>query len=218
MKQWIYHLFNEARRDTTKIVSMLILTIVTATLAWWGTRTLLIPLTIGGVGVLLAAVHVFHMQRHRIVLIQQRQTAFISFLGILFVFLENRFNVFQAVKESRQYVDHQLVPLLDDLLDQLEVDPSVEPYLVMANHFQSQTITQIMLLLHQLSEQGYEREIVARYQEMLMHIHMDTVSAYVDSVNHRFNWYYSFPLVGTVILTTFFALGVLEQVVESLYG
>jgi len=199
-------------------VSIILLAMITGMLSYWGTQSWVIPISVVVIGALIVISNHFQLLKNAELSTRMLQTSFISFLGILLVFLENQLNLYQALKESRHYVDQRMLLQLDSLLAHIETDKSSEPFIQMSSSFKSQTITQIMLLIYQLDQQGYDRTIIARYQDMLNQIHADAVTSFIDGVNQRFNWYFAFPMLGTVLLTTFFALGVLEQVVESMYG
>lgn len=221
MKKWMSRL--ELLGVNVKIyvrqqVSIILLAMITGMLSYWGTQSWVIPISVVVIGALIVISNHFQLLKNAELSTRMLQTSFISFLGILLVFLENQLNLYQALKESRQYVDQRMLLQLDNLLAHIETDKSSEPFIQMSSSFKSQTITQIMLLIYQLDQQGYDRTIIARYQDMLNQIHADAVTSFIDGVNQRFNWYFAFPMLGTVLLTTFFALGVLEQVVESMYG
>lgn len=221
MKKWFAQLETKGVHTPAYLkqqITLITLTIISAGLSYWGTLSWVLPGTILLIGSLILLTNHYQLVKSAELATRFLQTSFISFLGILLVFLENRMNLFQALKESRHYVDQRMLGTLDQLLSSVEFDKSSEPFITMASHFKSQTITQILLLIYQLDQQGYDREIIARYQDMLNQIHADAVTSYIDGVNQRFNWYFVFPMIGTVLLTTFFALGVLEQVVETIYG
>ncbi len=221
MKQWMDKLERlgvDVKVYIRQQVTIMVLALLTGMLSYWGTQSWVIPISIGVMGIIIGISNHFKLLKNAELSTRMLQTSFISFLGILLVFLENQLNLYQALKESRHYVDQRMLLQLDHLLAHIETDKSSEPFIQMSLSFKSQTITQILLLIYQLDQQGYDRTIIARYQDMLNQIHADAVTSFIDGVNQRFNWYFAFPMLGTVLLTTFFALGVLEQVVESMYG
>lgn len=150
--------------------------------------------------------------------ISRRQLSFVSFLGFVLAFLENNFNVYQSLKESKNYADTLIEFDLRELIDGIDKDKTPQPYIQFAQKYQSETINQIMLLIFQLEQNGFDSALLSQFLTMMDHLRNSTVSNYVQEENQRLNWYYGFPLISTVILTTLFAFGVLGQVIKTLNG
>lgn len=148
----------------------------------------------------------------------KRQLSFVSFLGYVMAFLENKMNVYQSFQKSKDYVDPLIEFDLRQLVDEINNDKSPQPYIHFADKYKSTTVNQIMLLLYQLEQNGFETTTLNQFIMMMNHLQENTTALYVKEENQRLNWYYGFPFISTVLLTTLFAFGVLEQVVYQING
>lgn len=146
------------------------------------------------------------------------QLSFISFFGYILVFLENKFNLYQAIKTSLEYVDESIKDNVETLIKEIDEDKSVTPYVNFSNNFSSQIIGQICLLLYQLENSGYDAMLLEKFSPLLEKLRSQTIDEYIEHQSSKLDIFGIFPLIATVVITFTLVLGILQSLAVLING
>jgi hypothetical protein len=142
----------------------------------------------------------------------KRQVCFVNFFFYLLIFLENKMNIYQAISAAVENSSDELKPLVEDLLTRIDNDKTSLPYLEFANHFHSDNITQIMLLLYQYEQSGYDTEHLSRFSATLSRLKQNTYDEYVAKSISKLDLLLASPMIVSIALVLIFAIGVLDNI------
>ncbi len=143
------------------------------------------------------------------------QFQFISFLAYFNAFLTCGENVYQALKSTSESVDGKLQMDASDLLHEIDIDKSINPFLHFANKFNNETISQIITMIYQFSVNGVGEDRIVAMIPLLDRLKNITINEYIKKESSDLNLYLSTPLIGISIVSVFFSLGVLATIMAG---
>jgi hypothetical protein len=146
------------------------------------------------------------------------QLAFISFFGYILVFLENNFNLYQAIKTSLTYIDLSIKDHVETLIKEIDDDKTVQPYMNFAIKFGSQIVEQICLMLYQLEQNGYNAALLDKFSPLLERLRAQTTDEYIQNQSTSLDIFGIFPLISTVVITIALVLGIMQSLVVMIGG
>ena len=86
-----------------------------------------------------------------------------TFFGI---YINDGFNVYNALEEIRKYASLRFLPLLEMLLEEIEADKSVKPFVHFASHFKNLQIKEVMVSIYQMVDEGGGGAYIAQFQHL----------------------------------------------------
>lgn len=85
---------------------------------------------------------------------ERLENEFIDFFSYFSIYVQDGFNVYNAMESALPYSKGELKMRLEDLLRQIDQDKSLTPYLCFASKFASLEIREVMLAIYQMVDQG----------------------------------------------------------------
>ena len=146
------------------------------------------------------------------------QGEFIHFFAILLNQLRLQKNMYDAMKDAQAYVTRELGEQIDLFLSSQASDLSIQPYLQLASSFRTDQINKVCILLYQYEKNGHHTSIMAQFLPLLEQMRENHLEAHIRHEDQRFHFYQLIPIVSVVVLTIFFALGLLSLLVVTTYG
>ena len=148
----------------------------------------------------------------------EKQVEFTHFMTILISFLKQKKNLFQSLEESRIYLTNNLSFEIQNLLEQKSTDSTLQPYLDFATYFQDDQITKICILLYQYEQSGLYIEAIQRFLPLLDQLKQSLLDAQIKREESKLNAYLLIPIISVIVLTVYFAFGLLSILVVSTNG
>ena len=93
------------------------------------------------------------------------ETEFVRIFGYLSVYLQDGIPVYSSLERIRQYASAEMDERLKALLQQIDEDKSVAPYVKFASGFPSLMIKEVMISLYLISEQGGIEVYLPQFQK-----------------------------------------------------
>ena len=143
-------------------------------------------------------------------LIKERNDELVSLISYFDIFILNNFNVYNSIQSLIPYCSGWMKDKVNLLLENIDKDKSVTPFMVFAKEFQNPLIENLMISIFQMIEEGESiegisqfsllyKEIDKKHQEEMLHKKINSL----DSMN-------VFPLVGAASITVILTIGVLS--------
>ena len=136
----------------------------------------------------------------------------ISVLSYFEIFLSNGNNVYNSFRMLIPYCSDYLKDVIELLINQIDVDKTVGPYINFANKFDSRIVDSLMLSIYQMVDNGENlmemtefdllfNNVKNKYQEELI----DNKKKALDSLN-------SFPLIGAGAITIMLSICIISLI------
>jgi hypothetical protein len=146
----------------------------------------------------------------------ERISAFISAFTIIKIFVNNHFNVYRALEETIKYVKPIIREDLIRLLEDIDVDKSIHPYVRFARGFSPLIIEQLLIGLYQLDTEGGQVTSLANFDYMFDQFqHQKTIDQrrrYEERLDAMNMW----PLIGAGIIALNLLFGVVGIIIGAI--
>lgn len=147
-----------------------------------------------------------------------KKANFTHFMTIVISFLKQNKNMYQAIGETKQYIAANMQEQVDIFLEQQARDSTLQPYLQFGHYFEDDQITKICILLYQYSQSGHYIEAIQRFLPLLDQLQQTILEAHLKQEEAKLNAYFLIPIVSVIVLTIYFALGLLSILVVTTGG
>jgi len=142
----------------------------------------------------------------------KKQIAFVNFFSTLLVFLENRQNTYHALKSSLSTLNGNIVIDVETLISDIDLDKSALPYIEFAKKFDSNNIYQIMMLLYQYEQSGYDLANLNRVSDTLIKLKQNTYDDYISKKTSSLDYLLLSPILISIVLVLLFAVSILDNI------
>jgi hypothetical protein len=97
---------------------------------------------------------------------EEDEEQFVSLFSYFSIFVQDGFNVFNALQQVVPYSSLRMKERLKELLDAIEGDKTLAPYLAFAAYFPSLDIKEVMLAVYQMVDQGSGGVYLIQFQRL----------------------------------------------------
>lgn len=97
---------------------------------------------------------------------EKKESEFIVLFTYFSVFLQDGFNVYNALEEVVDFAEGELKGDLKELLKQIEADKSLQPFLSFSAKFKSLTIREVMISVYQMVDQGASGAYLQQFRHL----------------------------------------------------
>lgn len=137
---------------------------------------------------------------------------FVKLFSFLRVFLSNGHSVYSALSETRSYARGDSLDLFDKLIEGIDINKTIEPYLEFADAFDSIEIKQAMIATYELSLDG-GKERFAHFDSVFQRISEEKRDEAFYLFKNKLANMNFLPLVGSA-----FSMGLVTIAVVTLMG
>ncbi len=145
-------------------------------------------------------------------LVAAKEIAFFGFYRYLINMLENKIIIYNALKETVELIDEALKPDVLKLIEDIENDSSIQPFIDFSNQFENVQIKQMILILYQSQENAKNAKLLDNMGNTLFQIQNDSLEDYVEKEVKGLEKYYFFPLVLSALAIVLFSIFVFQQI------
>jgi hypothetical protein len=178
-----------------------------------------LPAGLGLFGLTIIGLNLFLSNRYtsRIEALKQaRVEAFIESFTIIKVFLGNNFNVYCALEEAIKYVKPRIREDLLRLLEDIDNDKSIDPYIRFARKFDPLVIEQLMIGLYQYDTEGGGINQLESFDYMFDQFRLHKSIESRRRYEERLDGMNLYPLLGAGIITMNLLFGVVIVILRAI--
>ena len=140
---------------------------------------------------------------------QQRVDAFIEAFIIIKIFLNNQLNVYRSLEETTKYVKPLLREDMLRLLEDIDCDKTIDPFIRFARKFKPLVIEQLLVGLYQLDTEGGNVAQLEAFDYMFDQFRIQKSSDARRRYEDRLDSMNMYPLIGAGIITMNLLFGVI---------
>ena len=128
-------------------------------------------------------------------LITSKEIAFNGFYRYVVTLLKNNHILYSALQASLQYSDDVLLEDINELINDIENDTSIEPFIKFMNNFNDESIKQMILLLYKTQEVGIVNEVLSSINECMVYLQDTSIKSYTVTESKKVEKYFIYPLI-----------------------
>lgn len=149
---------------------------------------------------------------------QLREEEFVMVLNYVQTYLSNGFNVYNAFKAVLPICSAWMQEKISSLLNNIDEDKSIHPFIILANNFPSKLINQTLISLYLMIENGTNIDSLMRFTPIFNQLKEDIHHNTLKRVENTYDTLNLLPVIGTGIITITVILGIVGIVQGALYG
>ncbi|MCQ2742841.1 MAG: hypothetical protein MJ239_06065, partial [Bacilli bacterium] len=149
--------------------------------------------------------------------VEQKEEDFVTLFSYFSIFISNGFNVYSALKETLPYCPKSIKPELAKLVDGIDQDKSVAPFLIFSTQFSSLSIKEVLLSVYQMVDEGGGEAHLARFTYLFRALSEDKRKAKKNRESAQLSSLSSFPLMGSGIAMLMLTAA-LSQIMGGLFN
>jgi len=159
-----------------------------------------------------------HSKKEQQLRAQLREEEFVMVLNYVQTYLTNSFNVYNAFKETLPICSSWMQEKISYLLNNMDEDKSINPFIILANNFSSKLIQQSLISLYLMIENGTNTYSLMRFTPIFNQLKEDILHNTIKRIENTYDTLNLLPVIGTGIITLTMILGIVGIVQGALYG
>ncbi len=142
----------------------------------------------------------------------QKQCEFVNFTAYLIIFLENRFNVYHALKVCIPYLDKCLQNDIEMFINQIDDDKTIKPFVTLAEKIGTPLVMQIMIMIYQMNISGYDAKYLTKFPYLIEKAHDLLIKEKINKKRNEVEIFSMIPIVGLMIIVFVMVFSIIGMV------
>ena len=148
----------------------------------------------------------------------QNLQEFATLFGYFRIYIHNGYSVYSALKELVNFANEDLKKSLQNLLEEIDKDKSVQPFVNFAKQFNEIIIEEMMISIYQLIDDGETSDYLTQF-ELIFDKFSDLLSQkYLRSKDSKLGLLSSSPLIGSCFLIIVLSIGIISIIGDFVNG
>lgn len=143
---------------------------------------------------------------------QALRKEFVNLFGFLEVYLSNRIPPYTALQRLIPFASESMGKRINDLIEGIDEDKSVAPYVRFASSFSSFAIKEVMISVYLIGEMGFESEYLAQFHLLFASFSEQEKRDQMDKKGKRLGNLQFFPLVGSALTMLMVTVGIMGAI------
>ena len=148
----------------------------------------------------------------------QNLNDFINVFTYFKIYIKNGLNVYESLLGIRQYCSPWMYTQIDILINEIDMDKSIMPYINFAKKFHHNVIEEIMITIYQMIDDGTNYKYISSFTYIFDEFKKNIESNNIERAERSMRNKTTLCLVGSAIFTLAIMLGVIGMLGASLNG
>lgn len=141
---------------------------------------------------------------------EEREDEFVTIISYFEVFISNKNNVYQSFVKTIQYCTDWMKDIVSNFLKEIDGDKTVQPFINIANNFKLKIVTNIMLSIFTMVDQGESFEQINNFQIIFEQLLKSKKLEKLEKKQRSLSILASLPLVGAAGMTITLTISVIQ--------
>ena len=142
-------------------------------------------------------------------IIKSRENELIAIISYFDVYIRNNNNVYQSFNLLIPYCSFWMKGKIEELLEEIDKDKTVQPFVNFANNFKNIATQSLMLSIYQMIDQGENSEQLTHFNVLFDEISRNRNQEMVEQKNKALSNMSTFPLIGAGLSTISLTISIL---------
>jgi hypothetical protein len=148
----------------------------------------------------------------------QNLNEFISVFTYFKIYLKNGLSVYDSLLEVRQYCSPWMYAQFDILINEIDGDKSILPYMNFAKKFNNNVVEEIMITIYQMVDDGTNYKYLSSFTYIFDEFKKNIETNNIEKENRSMGSKTTLCLIGSAIFTLAIMLGVIGMLGATLSG
>lgn len=148
----------------------------------------------------------------------QNLQEFATIFGYFRIYIHNGFSVYSALKELVNFANPDLKKMLEDLVNEIDEDKSVQPFVKFGKKFNEIIVEEMMISIYQLIDDGETSDYLVQFELIFDKFSDLLYENYLRSKDKKLGTLSSAPLIGSSYLIVVLTIGILGVIGEVVNG
>ena len=144
---------------------------------------------------------------------------FAVIFGYFRIYLHNGFSVYSALKEILNFANPTLKKDLEELINEIDSDKSVQPFVKFGKKFNEIIVEEMMISIYQMIDDGENSDYLAQFELIFDKFSDLLYEKYLRAKNSRLATLSNAPLIGAsflIIVLTIVIISILGEVINGI--
>lgn len=142
-------------------------------------------------------------------ILKNREDELVTIISYFEVYIQNNNNVYQSFVQLIPYCSSWMKEKIETLLNEIDNDKSVQPFVNFANNFQQLSSQSLMLSIYQMIDQGENSEQLEQFTAIFDELSKNRNKEAIDKQEKALSNMSSFPLIGAGLITVTLTIAIL---------
>lgn len=179
--------------------------------------SLIIGIIIWVMGFIYVFLHYSNLKSLVKQLTNSKEIAFNGFYRYIVTLLKNNHILYSALQASLEYVDEVLVDDVNQLINDMENDTTMEPFLNFSMSFDDENIKQMIILLYKTQDSGIIDDVLDSINDCIVNLQDTSIKNYIYKEEKKIEKYYMFPIILSAVVMIMVSFYVFSLIGEGLY-
>lgn len=179
--------------------------------------SLIIGIIIWVMGFIYVFLHYSNLKSSVKQLTNSKEIAFNGFYRYVVTLLKNNHILYSALQASLEYVDEVLVDDVNQLINEMENDTTMEPFLNFSISFDDENIKQMIILLYKTQDSGIIDDVLDSINDCIVNLQDTSIKNYIYKEEKKIEKYYMFPIILSAVVMIMVSFYVFSLIGEGLY-
>ena len=150
---------------------------------------------------------------------EDRMEEFIRLFTYLGIYINDGFNVFRALESIQSFSSESFLPLLKKLVQEIEEDKTVTPFVNFSLNFQDISVKEVMISIYQMVDEGQGGAYITQFQHLFGKLSDEKHAALKQKRIDGLSKLSLLPLIGsgiTMFMITFSLVEIMGGVINVL--
>lgn len=163
--------------------------------------------------ILIPFINYFYLSRYKDLvrkMEEKHNTEFISLLSYFEIFISNHNNVYRSFEMLIPYSSDWMNEKLEKMLQEIDLDKSVNPYVRFAKNFSYLVIENVMVSIYQMTEQGENDYSLMQFDHIFSSLNDALMTNKIAVHEKNIDTLNAFPLIGAGLITLTLTLSIIS--------
>lgn len=137
---------------------------------------------------------------------------FINVFSYFRIYISNNRNVYMSIKEISNYGTPFIKNKLLELLDNIDEDKSIKPFLTFSSYFESKKVEEVMIAIYEMIDEGNNENYISQFVSSFESFKRRIETTVEEKRMNRFNTICSLSVIGVGILMVVIMLGIVNMI------
>lgn len=138
----------------------------------------------------------------------QNTEEFTNLFSYFRIFIHNGYSVYSALKEIQNYANESLKKMLQILLDEIDEDKSIQPFITFAKNFNEIIIEEMMISIYQMIDDGENSDYLIQFELIFDKFSELMYQKNLRRKDSRLGTLSTAPLIGSCYLMIVLTIGI----------
>lgn len=218
LKEQMTELGLNPKQELTIVFCVDIFLLIISALIYFFVKEILVIAIGGGLLLIFDLIFLTRYSRQLMAKNSENLQEFATIFGYFRIFLHNGYSVYSALKEIKNFASENLKKSLEKLIDSIDRDKSVQPFVDFARQFNEIIIEEMMISIYQLIDDGETSDYLNQFELIFDKFSDLLYQKYLRTKDSRLGLLSSAPLIGSCFLIIVLTLGIITIIGDLVNG